>query len=388
MELENMPFKGNKNCCGCTACASICPKDAITMQPDEKGFLYPIIDKEKCVGCGLCEKTCDFNSPEHIHFNSEPIAAYGIKHNDENVRAASRSGGVFTAITDYVLSQGGCVFGACLSEDYEVKHIKCDTKEERDKLRGSKYVQSNLEGIFLQVKDELLKQKLVAFSGTGCHVAGLKSFLKKDYDNLITIDIVCHGVPSPGIWRDYVNHIKKKYGYVHSFNFRDKSILGWDMHIESFRVKKRKIISREYSSLFTDDYILRDSCFECRYTNMSRPGDFTIADFWGVDSFFETFNDNKGVSLLLVNSQKGKAIFDTTISNEVTALKCDNFNFKHKQLHEPTDKPNDYDIFWNDYKEEGFEYVLKKYGTGNIKKKLQTYKSIAVVYIKRKFLNK
>ena len=376
-------------CAGCYACEEACPVNAISMEMDSRGFYRPHVNHDMCIGCGKCKSSCDYNSEEHIHCNDAPIAAYGIKHLDEKVRAASRSGGIFTAITDYVIDRGGCVFGAYLSNDYEVKHIKCETKAERDLLRGSKYVQSNLKNIYKEVKEQLLTGRLVVFSGTGCQVAGLKSFLKKDYENLITIDIVCHGVPSPGIWKDYVNYLRRKYGSFTNFNFRDKSILGWDMHIESYLVNGRKKISREYSSLFTDDYILRESCFECRYTNMSRPGDFTIADFWGVDNFFNQFNDNKGVSLLLVNSSKGEEIFSSINENgSITSLKCDNFNFKHRQLREPTAKPNNYETFWEDYERQGFDYILKKYGLGDKKKKLKTLKSIVIVYIKRRYLKR
>lgn len=377
-----------KNCCGCTACVAACPKQAITMVEDEKGFKYPKVDMEKCVQCGLCTQACAFSKNEQFSFGEQPIAAYAIKHRNEEIRAKSRSGGVYTAITDYVLDKGGCVFGSVICDDYVVRHQKAESKEQRDAQRGSKYVQSDMGDVFREVRKELQSGRLVVFSGTGCQVAGLRSFLKKEYDNLIAFDLVCHGVPSPKIWKDYIALMMKKYRRTLSeVQFRDKSFLGWDMHIESFKVGKKKVYSRNYSTLFNKDHILRDSCFHCKYTSMKRTGDFTLADFWGVDKHIKGFNDNKGVSLLFVNSLKAEKLFSQPeIRENLLCECCNSFNFVHPNLKHPQAEPVDRDVFWKEYKEKGIVYILRKYSTWNFTRSLQAKKSYAMIYLKRKIL--
>lgn len=392
MELNNVPFKDGdkKECCGCTACMSICPKNAITMKPDEKGFLYPVIDDDKCIGCGLCEKTCAFGNSIHKKNLDSPIEAFGIKHKNNDIRANSRSGGVFTLITDYVLEKNGCVFGAVFNDDFSVSHVMAETQSERDRMRGSKYVQSDMNDCFKAVKEQLLSGRLVAFSGTACQVEGLYSYLNKDYDNLITLDIICHGVPSPRVWNDYVKYIqKKKKGVITAANFRDKTVLGWDMHFESFVIRGKKYVLSNYASLFYKNDILRDSCFNCKYCNMGRPSDFTLADFWGVDKHMPGFNDNKGVSLLFVNTEKAKEIFDNKLNrNEIEYFMCDDYNFVHPNLKHPEEKPINRDVFWDEYNKEGIDYILKKYGKESLKNKLKYNRDIYKIFIKRKILKR
>lgn len=379
-----------EQCCGCTACYSICPKNAISMVEDEKGFKYPKVDKELCVQCGLCDKVCAFSRKEQFSFGDEPIAAYAIKHKDEDVRKNSRSGGVFTAITDYVLQQNGCIYGAVMDKAFVVKHVKAENMEQRNQMRGSKYVQSDMTDVFRDVKKELLTGRLVVFSGTGCQVAGLRSYLMKDYDNLIAIDLVCHGVPSPLVWKDYVAYLRKKYkGAISEIQFRDKSLLGWDMHIESFKTGKRKVYSKNYALLFSQGRILRDSCFNCKYTSLARTGDFTLADFWGIDKFFKGFNDNKGVSLLFVNSNKAEDLLTKEeILDGLEIKKCETYDFSQPNLKHPEKKPMDREKFWEEYNKYGLEYILNQYGMGNVKEKMRIYKSIFIIYIKRKVLKK
>ena len=210
MSIDTAYLDGKKNeCCGCTACMSVCPRKAISMSPDDKGFLYPVIDKDKCIECGLCTRTCSFGKTSHKFHSDVPLKAYGAKHKDSDIRANSRSGGCFTAISDYVLENNGCVFGARLLDDLSVQHVLAESKSERDKMRGSKYVQSNLGNCFSVVKEKLEGGRLVLFSGTACQVDGLYAYLGRDYENLITIDIVCFGVPSPKVLRDYLMSVAK-----------------------------------------------------------------------------------------------------------------------------------------------------------------------------------
>ncbi|MBO5187186.1 MAG: Coenzyme F420 hydrogenase/dehydrogenase, beta subunit C-terminal domain [Prevotella sp.] len=223
------------DCCGCTACADICAHEAITMEPDALGFLYPRVDETKCVDCGLCEKVCAFND-QYDKSLALPIPdAYAARHRDVNEIMKSRSGAVFVAISDYVLENGGVVYGAGYKDHFRVVHKRAATKEERDEFRGSKYVQSDLTGVFSRVRQDLKNGLTVLFSGTPCQTAALNSYVgKKLRENLLLIDIVCHGVPGPFVWRDYIEYIEKKQGArVSVVNFRDKKY-GWRTHYETF----------------------------------------------------------------------------------------------------------------------------------------------------------
>lgn len=246
-------IKDKADCCGCTACASICPKDAISMEPDTLGFKYPKVDLSRCIDCGLCEKVCAFNDHYDKSLNLKEPKIYAARHKDMHEIETSRSGAAFIAISDYILKNGGVVYGAGYKDHFRVAHKRATTKEERNEFKGSKYVQSDLDRIFRQVKDDLKQGETVLFSGTPCQTAGLNSYIgKKLRENLVLVDIVCHGVPSPYIWRDYLNYLEKKYkSKIVTVNFRDKSRVGWSGHIESFVFQDN--IKREfttYTSLF------------------------------------------------------------------------------------------------------------------------------------------
>ena len=224
-------------CCGCTACAAVCPHDAIRMESDVLGFLYPMVDKDKCVDCGLCEKVCSFNDQYGRSENLPESDCYAARHKDMKEVETSRSGAAFVAISDWVLKQGGVVYGAGYADHFRVVHKRAVTKEERDEFKGSKYVQSDLQGVFRQVKQDLKDGRIVLFSGTPCQTAGLHSFIgKRLRKNLYLVDIVCHGVPAPYIWRDYLASLEKKAGSeICWVNFRDKQMFGWAAHKETFK---------------------------------------------------------------------------------------------------------------------------------------------------------
>lgn len=233
-------IKNPADCCGCTACASICAHNAITMKPDVMGFLYPKVDKNKCTDCGLCEKVCAFHENYDKSLNLPLPVAYAARHKDMKEVETSRSGATFIAISDYIIENGGIVYGAGYTDHFRVIHKRAVTKEERNEFKGSKYVQSDLNGVFRQVKEDLRNGKIVLFSGTPCQTAGLHSFVgNKLRENLFLVDIICHGVPSPFIWRDYLIYLENKYGskicYV---NFRDKGMFGWKAHKETFKFVK------------------------------------------------------------------------------------------------------------------------------------------------------
>lgn len=352
-------------CCGCTACASICGHKAITMQPDGMGFFYPEVDKDKCVECGLCEKVCAFNDHYDTSLDFPEPNLYAARHKDMHEIETSRSGAAFIAISDWVLKQNGVVYGAGFADHFRVVHKRATSKEECNDFKGSKYVQSDLTGIFKQVKEDLRKGLFVCFSGTPCQTAGLASYVgKRLRTNLLLVDIVCHGVPSPYIWRDYLAYMEKKYNQeAVNVNFRDKSRIGWQGHIESITfMDGKKVESKSYTYLFYEHIMLRPSCSQCHFTNFHRPSDFTIADYWGWKKMDENFNqDNKGCSLLFVNTEKGKKIFDKV-------KKCLNYLPTEESLCLQPNllHPTVFNAHWMDfeklYEKKGFMAVAKRFG--------------------------
>ncbi len=354
-------YADKKECCGCTACSNVCPTKAIEMKADEEGFKYPSIDQDKCINCGLCKKTCDFQY-ERSDFAEPKI--YAAKHKNESIRNESTSGGAFSAISDYILKNNGVVYGVRLNENMVAIHSRATTSEEINRFKGSKYVQSDLNSVFEQVKDDLNNFKMVLFSGTPCQCAGLNSFLEKkgcNQDRLILCDIVCHGVPSPKVFSDYIDLIerenKKK---VVNYAFRSKTN-GWHRHTEGcmFEDGSQDFSSRKMSvnkKLFYDGNTLRPSCYECRYTSFSRPSDITIADFWGIEKIMPEFDDNKGVSLILVNTQKGNIVFNE-IKGDLEIRESDKQGCLQHNLQQPTAKPQNRSEFWKTYRKKGFKYI-------------------------------
>ena len=358
-------IKNPSDCCGCTACASICRHEAISMEPDDLGFLYPKVDKSKCVDCGLCDKVCAFNDNYNIEQNFNKPLAYGVRHKSFEEVMRSRSGAAFVAISDLILKLGGVVYGAGYSDHFRVVHKRAQNSRERDEFRGSKYVQSDMTGVFGQVKKDLQLGMHVLFSGTPCQNAGLKSFLpRRLQEKLYCIDIVCHAVPSPHIWKEYLELLEQRYkGKIISVDFRDKN-QGWaHKHVEKYVLDNGKEIRREtFTGFFNSDLDVRYSCNKCHYANINRPSDITLADFWGFEKVVPEMNtDNKGLSLVLVNTSKGKKLFDgiadVVNSIQVPIEKCLQPNLCH-----PTKAKNEErEAFISDYKSHGIRYVACKY---------------------------
>lgn len=317
-------IKEKKNCCGCEACVQRCPKSCITMREDNEGFLYPEIDKDICIDCGLCEKVCPvINQAEE----RKPLAVYAAKHKDEQIRMASSSGGAFTAIAERVIDEGGVVFGAKFNQDWNVVHSYTETKEGLGTFRGSKYVQSRIGESYKEAEGFLKAGRKVLFSGTPCQIAGLKRFLRKEYDNLLTVDFICHGVPSPKIWREYLKNktdsIASRFSGqkeidVENIFFRDKC-LGWKKYKFTLNISiinkgglENKIKISEpfnnniYLRGFLTDLYLRPSCHNCPTKSLKSGSDFTIGDFWGVQKIMPQIDDDKGVSIIIVNSINAK----------------------------------------------------------------------------------
>lgn len=304
-------IKEKAQCCGCSACFNICPKNAIIMKEDDKGFKYPFIDKDKCINCKLCEKVCPIINSEKI--KNEP-KAYACINKDDEVRRESSSGGIFTLLAEEIIELHGIVFGAAFDENFNVTHIGVDNKENLKKLRGSKYLQSDIGESYRQAKENLLKGKYVLYTGTPCQIEGLKSYLQNDYENLFTQDIICHGVPSKKVWQSYLKYSKKEENEkIKSVNFRNKkdSWENYALNIEYSNYHYNKNHNDDlYMKAFLQDVTLRDSCYRCSFKKYNRISDVTLADFWGISKINPSLNDHKGISLVIINSEKGKKLLE------------------------------------------------------------------------------
>lgn len=360
--------KNARDCCGCTACAAICNKNAITMQPDVLGFKYPVVDVRKCVECGLCDKVCSFSDNYDTSEILNEIGAYAVRHKNKEEVFTSRSGGTFIAISDWILSSNGIVYGAAFASDFSVIHKRATTKEESRQFKGSKYVQSDLCNVFRSIKKDLKDGHLVLFSGTPCQISGLKSYIGQELrKNLFLVDIVCHGVPGPNIWSAYLSYIKKKYkGDITQVNFRDKSELGWTAHKESYIINGKKKYDDLYTFLFYEHIMFRKSCANCHFCNIMRPGDITLADFWDFNKNYPHLNaDDLGYSLILCNTKKGEDVFEQIKKqvsyDPVNLKKCLQPNLVHPSKEHPLR-----DNFEIDFKNKGIRYVLIKYSKGSI----------------------
>ena len=360
--LEN---KKKENCCGCSVCADICPVHAIEMKTDLEGFLYPEIDNVKCISCNLCNLVCNFKPIKRGGKELDIPLAYGVKHKRQFERDSSRSGAAFIGISDVILKNKGVIYGAVMQKDFSVKHIRAENFEQRNRMKKAKYVQSTMLSICNSIEQDLKSGREVLFSGTPCQVAGVKSYLKLKNmlnKNFYCCDLVCHGVPSPLIWKNYVEYIEKKYhGKVLEANFRDKEF-GWDSHCESFVLKgrDRKIVSRDYTTLFYDHIMFRPSCHACPFANVHRPGDISLADFWGIEKHDQSFDDNKGVSLVLVNTLAGRKLFEQA-SLVFDFFPCDVQDCLQPTLIRPSAPSPRRNEFWMDYYRMPFDKLLKKY---------------------------
>lgn len=367
-------LKSGKDCCGCTACSAICPHNAIEMQPDQMGFRYPKVDLSKCVECKLCEKVCSFNDGYDLEGNYASPEVWGVRLKNEKELMKSRSGGAFVAFSDWILENGGVVYGAGFKEHFVVAHRRATTKEERDSFRGSKYVQSDLDGIFRQVKRDLMAGLKVMFVGTACQTSALRSYINKRLqENLWVVDIICHGVPSPYYWRDNAKYLEKRNrSEIEKVIFRDKSKFGWNSHVESYKFKNGKILfTTAYTYILHQDMMLRESCENCHFCNVRRPSDLTLGDFWGWERTGSKINeDNKGISLVFINSEKGRQLFySVSDSMELVAATLEQCMQTH--LQRPVKRSKMSDQFREEYLNRGFKFVYNKYGDQTLEIKIK-----------------
>lgn len=288
---------------------------------------------------------------------------YAVKHKDEIIRASSRSGGIFTAVSDLVLAKDGIVYGCVLTKDFNAVHVRTTDKTGRDAMRGSKYIQSKLGDTYKNVKLDLIGGYEVLFTGTSCQVAGLRGFLGKEYNNLLCVDIVCHGVPSPAVWEAYIKWREKKArSKVTSVDFRNKTDFGWRDHVETLTMDNGiQVSSRVFKELFYGHNVLRPSCYECPFKSVMHPGDITIADYWGIENAAPEFDDNKGVSLVLVNNDRGAEYFER-VKRNLTWKETRIEDSVQPPLVSPFERPKERERFWIDFRKKNFDYIAKKYG--------------------------
>ena len=350
-------------CTGCSACLNTCMHDAIRLIESEEGFLYPEIDESKCVDCKLCVKTCPVNCATDA--NSYKAVYAALDKSDED-RAKSTSGGIFALLAKHIIKQGGYVYGAALDNDLVVRHVETHTFECLDRLRNSKYVQSEIGYCYRQAKQRLSNGYQVLFSGTPCQIAGLRNYLKKDYPNLLTIDILCHGVPSPGMFRKYIKSEEEiANSKMTNMLFRSK-VVGWKK-IFSMRMFENGMIANWGDTFvpgFLKNYYLRDSCYSCVYATENRQGDITLGDYWGYKETPPEYieDDDKGISLVIINSEKGQNAF-RGIRREIALAKRTMEDAKRGNpvLYKPCDKPDDYCEFWKDVNQLGWDGLKGKY---------------------------
>ena len=361
-------IKEKDQCCGCEACKNICPKQCITMVEDEEGFRYPHIDKEKCINCGLCERVCPIlheSSNTNLKKETEFFAAF---NNEEDTIKNSSSGGVFSLLAENILSKNGVVYGVIQEDVYKVKFIRAENKEKLNKIRGSKYLQANIEDMYIEAKKDLEEGKKVLFSGTPCQIAGLYNVLGKENDNLLTVDVVCHGVPSDAVYREYINYVEEKNKkQVINIKWRDK-IQGWGpnritLYFNDGTTETKTSSQNPFQTGFLKNIYLRPSCYKCKYAKLPRIGDISLADFWGYNGKLLEKNKNRGLSILIISSKKGKRIFDE-ISKNMTLEKVSEDYVKSKSRHvylhpEENEKRAK---FFKDFKKMKFKTIKIKYG--------------------------
>lgn len=360
--LRFITFNEKQNCSGCTTCESICPANAIVMKYDEEGFLYPHIDSNKCLKCNLCDKVCP-QKQSNAPYEKNVFKVFGVKNLEEKELNTSSSGGLFSILGNKAVDNNGVVYGVKYSNNWNAVHDSASSKEAIKEFKGSKYLQSDIRYQFKKVKQDLILGKTVLFTGTPCQIHGLKQFLSKDYENLITVDLICHGVPSPKVFRDYIAYIEKKYrNHVAMINMKDKTN-GWGhQSLRIYFTDGTSMFGKADSDLWNTIYysyqVLRPSCYNCNYSNYHRVGDISIGDFWGVEKAIPNFYDSRGVSLVFVNTQKGNTFFNKC-KNDMSVIETDTNHCDKGQHNLERCAPIslEREVFWKVYNLFGFRFA-------------------------------
>ena len=363
--MARILWKDFSDCTGCGACAQACGVGAVQMKANEYGFLFPYIDDERCVDCGRCDTVCPIKKNPYT-WETEP-QCYALRHRSAEIIAKSASGGAFTALLDAI--KPDAVFGAAFDADFRVKHICARTSEEVERLRGSKYVQSDTGDSFRAVKELLKDGNRVLYTGTPCQIAGLKGFLGRDHEGLITCDLICEGVQSQRFFDRYLANVQKKRGKVSSVSFRDKSRNGWErsnftLGFENGGVYTR--ICQTKDSAYMNSMLFqggnRDSCYACPFAAVPRQGDFTIGDLWGWRSMTPEWNDNAGISLLVCNSEKARGFLQQLDAvSEMKPVELEQACRQNPNLVRPTHMPSSRSAYMEDLKNMEFDQLEKKW---------------------------
>ena len=376
-------FENKDKCCACGACKNICPKHAISMEEDEYGFIYPVINERLCIKCGKCKKVCNYQNDD---IKEESKEAYVSSAKDINLLLKSASGGVFATLAGSIIEKDGVVYGVSMNNvnnTLKPEHIRVNNKEFIKKLQGSKYVQSDTANSFINIERDLKEGKMVLFSGTPCQVAGLKGYLGRKYENLYVVDIICHGVPSAKFFQDYISILMKKWnGQILDFKFRDKTN-GWGLNAKVIykdknnkaKIKRIPYGESSYFDMFLKSETYRENCYSCPYATKGRVGDITIGDYWGVQKEHPElmveaggeYNDANGISCVLVNNEKGKQLLKL-LNNKVSInlSTIEKVARKNGQLKNPSNCPETRKEILEIYKEHGYfevdSYFKKRNG--------------------------
>lgn len=356
-------------CTGCAACLNACPFEAIVFEPNAEGFGSPIIQESKCINCGKCRSVCP--QIAKISCPTETKLVFACWHIDKNIRRQSTSGGVFTALAENIIRQGGKVYGVAFDGFPKVSHVCVDCIEDLRRFRGSKYVQSEIGQTLIAVKSDILNGRRVLFSGTPCQVAGLYAFLGKRYEELLTtVDLVCHGVPSPKVFSDYVKWVESRNNAsIDEYQFRSKDI-GWYLHSTKIKLSNGKRLIEHFFKNpffrgFLRNFFLRPSCHTCPYAGLNRPADITVADFWGYTSKRtdgRDRDDDKGVSMVMLNTYVGAALFDS-VKNKLVVWErsLEEAVRGNPALGKPFPASPLREQFWADYRTRPFDAIVAKY---------------------------
>ncbi len=325
-----------EKCCGCGACAEKCPEGAIQMLQDREGFDYPKIDKLACTDCGICVAVCPLKRNEKIKCQNFYFGAQAEKN---QIRYSSSSGGIFSILAQYVIRRKGVVYGAGYDEHMNIRHRGVENQDQLEQIKKTKYVQSDMEGIYRSIEYDLIKNKWVLFCGTPCQTQALIFFLNKKYERLIAVDLVCYGVPSPGVWKRYVKYLEHKHmGKMADFSFRDKrnadngSMISYKINGKEYVDSIHKDI---YCRLYFRNCIMRPSCHQCKFCTVDRNSDFTIGDFWNIGNVRPDIDDGMGTSLVIVHSMQAMKIWDE-IKEELHWFACEKEDVLQPRLLQPT----------------------------------------------------
>ncbi len=378
LSCKKMPVI-EKNCTGCGVCQAVCSKDAITLIKNREGFLQADINLQKCVSCGLCRKACPSQKEP---FSKDFIQETWAFKAEDTIRQTSTSGGAFSALANAVLEQEGSVFAVGTLKNNQVQHCRCTSAEDIAAVRGVKYIQSDFSFCYQAVAADLLANKSVLVTGTPCQIAGMRAFAEQQKlptDNLYLADIICHGIPSPAVFQHYMAWLEKKYGSkINRYDFRSKAVSWRGVSCKAVLADGRQLENTRELACFLNTYysgnITNEACYACPYARTERVSDVTVSDYWGIENCLPDFEDQLGVSMVLINTQKGKSLFNRSVGQKQPASLT---AAKQPQLKTPCQRPADRDMFWSQYFSQDIEKTFKQYGGyGNLSFRSKLYKLV------------